>query len=243
MINLIKKLFADKKDKIKDERWLKKKFKKLEPWSSKFIINGKEYGGTTEYPSDVRIDYFWQKFDGAKTILELGALEGGHTVRLCQNPKVEKIIAIESRTESIKRARFIKNLLSLAKVEFIKGNLETFDLPSLGRFDAVFCSGLLYHLPKPWELMAKLSQITNNIFIDTHYASKEHTTVEKNGLIGYLYPETPSHVWSGMSSYSFWPTFESLQKMISQSGFEKMEVMYNNYDHLNGPRTFIAARK
>ena len=54
-------------------------------------------------------------------------------------------------------------------VELLCVDLETFDLRVLGRFDAVLCSGVLYHLTKPWRLFAALAALTDRLFVWTHY--------------------------------------------------------------------------
>ena len=91
-------------------------------------------------------------------ILELGSCQGGGTFQLAKRRDVEEIVAIEGRDYNIEKARFVQRLLERDNVSFIEANLETFDLKSLGRFDAVYCVGLLYHLPKPWELLARLKK-------------------------------------------------------------------------------------
>jgi 2-polyprenyl-3-methyl-5-hydroxy-6-metoxy-1,4-benzoquinol methylase len=41
----------------------------------------------------------------------------------------------------------VQRAFQVADVEFREANLERLDLAEVGRFDAVFCAGLLYHLP------------------------------------------------------------------------------------------------
>jgi hypothetical protein len=53
-----------------------------------------------------------------------------------------------------------------ADVRFV--HLETFDLTTLGSFEAVFNGGLLYHLPRPWELLERVARVTDQLYLSTH---------------------------------------------------------------------------
>ena len=138
-------------------------FERLGPWVTSFEIDGHAYGGG--YDAALRIGQFAECFPGASTILELGSLEGGHSVCLAQLPGVSKVVSIEGRTENIERARFVVKLLGLTNVEFVRANLEDFDLASLGGFDAVFNCGLLYHLPEPWTLLQNVARMTDHMYL------------------------------------------------------------------------------
>jgi predicted oxidoreductase (fatty acid repression mutant protein) len=74
-------------------------------------------------------------------------------------------------------------------VEFKHANLEQLHLASLGHFDAIFCCGLLYHLPEPWKLISQLPFVAPSLFIWTVYANENEATIEINGLHGREYVE------------------------------------------------------
>jgi len=60
-------------------------------------------------------------------------------------------------------------------VSFVHANLETEPLAPLGKFDVVFCSGLLYHLPEPWKIVREARTVSPGIFIWTHCAAEQQT--------------------------------------------------------------------
>ena len=124
------------------------------PWVTRFVINGRAYGGWHDSSADPRPQWFFDTFPDVRTILDLGCLEGGHTFALAAHPGVERVVGVEVRRANLRRAEYVRRVTRSHNVEFVAADLETFDLSSLGRFDAVFCSGLLYHLPRPWELLA-----------------------------------------------------------------------------------------
>jgi len=124
-------------------------FAKHAPWVTRFRIGGDDYGGSFDALNDPRLDFFCDAFPTARRILELGSLEGGHTIGLAQRPGVEQVLGIEGRAANLARALVAKEILQIGNVDFVQANLETIDLSQFGRFDAVYCSGLLYHLPEP----------------------------------------------------------------------------------------------
>jgi 2-polyprenyl-3-methyl-5-hydroxy-6-metoxy-1,4-benzoquinol methylase len=151
-----------REEKLTDTR---AEFEKLNPWVTKFHIAGEEYGGNFDALNDARIAQFFEIFPAVETVIELGSLEGGHSFALAQNPVVKRVLAIEGREKNIEKAKLVQKLLDDKKVEFVPGDIEKLDFEQFGPFDAVFCSGLLYHLPKPWELSPKLALVSPNIFI------------------------------------------------------------------------------
>ena len=178
----------------------------------------------------------------AKTILELGSLEGAHTFLLAQHPGIERVVALEGREANLRKARFIQKLLAPKNVEFAQANLEQADLSGFGNFDAVFCSGLLYHLPEPWTLLKKLSKVAPLLFIWTQYAAESEAQEVGRGLRGKIHGEGgPDEPLSGMSATATWLTLESLRAVLTESGFAKIEVIHDDPSHANGPAVTIGA--
>jgi SAM-dependent methyltransferase len=223
---------------------LDNEFKKFGPWVTKFVIDGKEYGGDFDALNDKRLEWFFQNFSDTSTILELGSLEGGHTFSLARHPSVKRVLGIEGRESNIHRAQFVQQLLKVDNVEFISANLEKANLVSWGQFDAVFCVGLLYHLPDPLSLIEQISQVSKNLFIWTHYADPAKADKVVNGYRGLLYQEYGmADSLSGMSAKSFWPTLEALTEMLNRYGFTTINIIEDNPLHPHGPSITLAAKK
>jgi tRNA G46 methylase TrmB len=123
-------------------------------WITRFVIDGVAYGGSFEAINDTRLDMFFAAFPNPATILELGCLEGGHTIALSRRPGVRRVVGVESRQDNLARAGLVTRLLKANNIEFVHADLETASLRQFGQFDAIFCSGLLYHLSEPWKLSA-----------------------------------------------------------------------------------------
>ena len=228
-------------------------FDKRRPWVTKFVIGGEEYGGESNAMNDPRVDLFFQSFPEARRILELGSLEGGHTFNLASRPGVERVLGVEGRGESVEKAQFVQGVLGVENVEFAVANLETAELGEFGEFDAIFCSGLLYHLPEPWTLIEKASRVSPNLFVWTHYAEgdaadaavpalRKARNTTRNGFEGWEYGEHGlKDPLSGMSPTSFWPTLEGLKRMLGEHGFSEVRIIKDNPNNPHGPAVTLAA--
>jgi protein-L-isoaspartate O-methyltransferase len=223
---------------------LAREFEIRAPWITKFAIEGKEYGGTFDPSKDPRVPQFAECFPSASQVLELGSLEGGHTFMLARLANVERVVAVEGRKANIEKARFLQTLFGITNVQFVQANIERFKLSQLGSFDAIFCSGVLYHLPQPWRLIEQMSQISANLFIWTHYALEQEAKKVKRGYAGKLYREAGvSDPLSGLSAKSFWPTLDSLRTMLSRSGYGTIQILQNHVDHPHGPSVTLTATR
>ena len=171
---------------MNDPTNLTEEFAKLAPWIFQFRIAGQDYGGGISAVGDARIEQFFHFAPHAATILELGSLEGAHTFILAERPGVRRVLALEGREANLRKARFVQELLQIRNVEFAEANLEQSNLAAFGKFDAVFCSGLLYHLPQPWRLIEQFPAIAPVLFIWTQYAAEEEARDVGHGLRGRL---------------------------------------------------------
>ena len=125
-----------------------------------------------------------------------------------------------ARDYNVEKARLVQRLLGITNVTFVEANLETFDLKCLGRFDAIYCVGLLYHLPKPSELLAKLKEVSDVLYLNTHYCRANCVSCTVDGHEGANWREFGYRdPLSGLSNWSFWPTLKSLTKILLDAGY------------------------
>lgn len=221
---------------------LSSEFAKLGPWIFQFRIDGRDYGGGISAVGDARIEQFFRFAPDAKTILELGSLEGAHTFILAERPGVRRVLALEGREANLRKARFVQELLQIRNAEFAQANLEQTDLAAFGQFDAVFCSGLLYHLPEPWKLIEQLPALAPALFIWTQYAAEEEAIDVGHGLRGKIHGEGGAdEPLSGMSPTSIWLTLASLREVLRASSYTRIEIIHDDTAHANGPAVTIGA--
>ncbi|MFB3916101.1 MAG: class I SAM-dependent methyltransferase [Terriglobales bacterium] len=212
---------------------LGQKFARRGPWITKFTIDGNSYGGWFDAVNDPRVEQFHRAFPAARSVLERGSLEGGHTIAFARTPGVSQVVALEGRAENISRAQFVVELLKLPNVRFEQINLEYREtLASFGIFDAVYCCGLLYHLPRPWELLKQIARTPGNLFLSTHYSAPETAKVVREGYSGSWYTEAGvKDPLSGLSKTSFWPTLPCLSSMLQNNGFAEVGMIQNDEAH------------
>jgi methyltransferase family protein len=221
---------------------LKAEFEKLAPWIFQFQIDGHDYGGAISAAGDVRVERFFRFAPNAANILELGALEGAQTFILAERPGVKKVLALEGRAANLRKARFLQELLRAENAEFAQANLEETDLSSYGKFDAVFCCGLLSHLPKPWELIQQLPSIAPILFIWSAYVAENEAMELPNGMRGKIQSEGgPDAPLSGLSPNSVWLTLGSLITSLTTNGYGSVHVIDNDLTQAFGPAVTIGA--
>ena len=214
------------------------KFAELAPWVTKFTIDGHTYGGDYDAAHDARITDFHAHFPDVTSILELGSLEGGHTVCLAQLPGVQRVVAIEGRPENIERAQLVVELLDLTNVTSCLGDLATLDPSTFGRFDVIFNCGLLYHLADPWRLLVQLAQASPRMYLSTHYSSTAEARA--HGYEGRWYTELGrADPLSGLGPTSFCSTCEGLFAMLDDAGWNDPVVTFDE-ESRHGPHISLA---
>lgn len=221
---------------------IKQTVARLGPWVFRFRDAGPSYGGDADARADARVPQFFNFAPEAKSILELGSLEGAHAFLLAAPAHVERVVAVEGRARNLEKARFVQSLVNARKVEFVHANLEEEVVEKWGGFDAVFCSGILYHLPRPWELLHQLSRVSSKLFLWTHYCADEQAEAHRNGFYGRLYQEGGAHdPLSGMSPTSFWFNRQSLFQALAQAGYRVVDLVSEDLTHPEGPAITLTA--
>ena len=202
---------------------LERFFERTGPWQTRVEIGGRGYGGPYPFGEGGRVERFLEWSGEPRRVLELGSLEGGCSVQLAGAACVERLVCIEARAESVERARLLLRLHGVErKAELYVADLEEDDLISYGRFDGVFCAGILYHLTRPWEHVARMAAITDRVFVDTHVSETDHIVLA--GYRGRMYGEFGyDDPMSGTAPHSFWPTEPELVRMFSEVGMRPTE--------------------
>lgn len=216
-------------------------FARIGPWLTRFWVEGVPCGGDSYDPTDdARMKMFEAKANPlkGKRVLELGPLEGGHTLQLAR--KGAAVVGIEGHETNVERCLFVKEFFHLEDVDFIVGDLRTFNFRPLGQFDFIFNVGVLYHLDEPWKLLASLRGAAQRMFISTHCAPPDKVDAEVvadgHSLRGMWWIEGPLEAaLSGLQPKSFWPTRDCLEEMLAISGWPRLSWMDYNPDFQNGP--------
>jgi SAM-dependent methyltransferase len=206
---------------------------------TRFEIDGQAYGGDYDPAGDVRLTAFWQAFPDARRVLEIGSLEGGHTLQLAA--RAAEVVAVESRPSNLRRAKHAQRLLGATGIRWVQADVEQADLTVEGEFDAIFCAGVLYHLPEPSKLLDQMVRLAPGALIWTHVA--QNGSEKHDGFVGEWFAELGvGDPTSGMSSRSFWPTRESLVARLRRD-YGDVDVVQENRHHPNGHALTIVVRR
>lgn len=208
--------------------------KGFEPWYHSFYFNGIRFGTKDNIvASKLRVEEFYTFFTNSKRILELGSLEGSDSFYLAKKQDV-KVIAIEARRENINKSEFLRKHYSLDNIIFIQEDLDEINFEDFDDFDAVLCCGILYHLKEPWKLIQKLSKITNNLYLWTHYwGDNSLTEIVSNYRVKRVNTFSNSPNIRAISNYTYWLTYESLINLLRENGFShfhKVEKSVNQFE-------------
>jgi SAM-dependent methyltransferase len=171
-------------------------------------------------------------------VLELGPLDGRDTVHLARH--AAEAVAIEGRHENVKATQAACDSARLGNVKVLHADLERFDLASLGRFDCVWASGVFYHLPKPWELIARLATVTGKVFGWSHLAESGESV--ESGYRGQWHAEQAGALPSGLSPRSFWVVPDDFALMFQKAGF-RFQFLAPPGPHPNGLQAQFCAEK
>ncbi|MFO1019499.1 MAG: methyltransferase domain-containing protein [Planctomycetales bacterium] len=113
---------------------------------------------------------------GNVRIVDLGCLEGGYAVEFARQGY--QSLGIEVRKANVEKCEWLAENLKLPNLKFAQDDVRNAE--KHGPFEAVFCSGLLYHLDEPTAFIKMLGKITSTVLIlQTHYALGDLDDAEK----------------------------------------------------------------
>jgi SAM-dependent methyltransferase/uncharacterized protein YbaR (Trm112 family) len=209
-------------------------FEQCGPWQSRFVVDGETLGGPYDFPADPRIRRLAHELSlEGRRVLELGCLEGGHSLAL-SGLGVRELVAVEGRPANYVRCCVVKNLFGLDRVRFHLDDVRQVTPERYGTFDVVVAMGVLYHLPDPHTLLANLPRLADTVYLSTHYANDQHPQHSPDAQIdtpwgrfrGKRYNEYGlADPLSGLEAHSFWLRQEDLLEMCRRAGFSSVKVV------------------
>jgi len=172
-----------------------------------------------------------------KTALDLGC-GLGHYADILQQHGFE-VLAVDGRAENVEEAR-----RRFPHLRFQVADAQDPALSQLGKFDLVFCFGLLYHLENPFRVIRSIAELTSKLALmeGIVYPSPEPAMVLMDENTG---------VDQGLNFMAFYPSEPCLIKMLRRSGLthcynpESMPAHPEYHQGSNGfrRRTVLAAAR
>jgi hypothetical protein len=168
-------------------------------------------------------------------ILDLACLDGLFSIEFAKHGA--ETVGVEIREANIKKAMFCKEALQLTNLTFRQDDVRNVSSESYGTFDAIICSGILYHLEARDVInlcRSMYNMVTRVVVIDTHVSLWPVTKVVdgEQEYVGrhireHADGDTPQQkatkLWaSADNTTSFWFTRPSLVNLLTNAGFSSV---------------------
>ena len=231
-------------------------------WTTRIPIPGTQSGPIALF-DDARIHWAAARLGGfgGRRLLELGPLEGAHTATL-EALGAREIVAVEANKRAFLKCLLVKELLGLARVRFLLGDIMAYLETATDCFDAVIACGVLYHMPAPLKMLALAARRSTRLFVWTHYfdaeklrrfgaawADTEPVPQAEAGFActGHLHRygaalDLPTFC-GGIHPTTTWLEKADILAFIEHLGFTSIETGGDDNSHPNGPALSIAARR
>jgi len=177
--------------------------------------------------------YSTEKFKN-KRFLEIGPRDGEDTFRLeTLSPKEITIFDLPDKSEN--NQNWIKKLK--VNYKFIEDNfmyIDTKEFESLGKFDLIYFTGVLYHNPEQLRFLQKIYQKLNNngVLVLESATTRKRGLINKN-IVEILYPQT----YRGTTTITHLPSKKAILSWLKMVGFKKIiESKCYNPENYNSKR-------
>jgi SAM-dependent methyltransferase len=153
-----------------------------------------------------------------RTCLDVGCGPGWFSERLAARGL--EVVGLDGRAATVAEAR-----RRCPAIRFEHGDVESESLAErLGRFDLVFCFGLLYHTENPFRVVRNLRRMADKLlFAETMVIPDE---VPCARLVAENVNET-----QGLTHYAFVPSRACVVKMLQAAGFRHVYEDVGSVDH------------
>jgi hypothetical protein len=165
-------------------------------------------------------------------VLELGPMEGMHTYQI-DKLGAESVTSIEANSNAYLRCLVMKEILQY-RCKFLLGDALKYLQKCNTNYDLIFCSGILYHMENPYELIKAIAQRTNRVFLWTHYFDPalpkgpdcKPRTVNCDGLEMVFYEHTynvdlnTQSFWGGNHATAAWLSKDTIDGLFRHFGFQ-----------------------
>ena len=173
-----------------------------------------------------------------KTILDWGCNCGFWSIQAKQNG-AKSILGFDGSEKNIEQANFLKDIIGLDNVEYRTMDIFDVDERTVGQFDISFFLGLLYHLNKPIEALARLKDVTRGIaVVDSSWTNSDKPLL--------MLHEDKVHDQNLSNILCMRPSCSAVYLMLKHVGFKSVRLLEHATNDLpdiylqRGRGTFLA---
>ena len=195
-----------------------------------------------------------------RDVLELGPLEGGHTL-LIDRLGAASVTAVEANSRAYLKCLIAKELFGMPRARFLLGDCDAYLRETDRTYDIAVACGILYHQTNPVEMLELLARRSRALFLWTVFYDPEF--VAANPVPGAKfsealkmdhagYPHTvhrfnygPSLDWKGFCGggeiFSYWMEKSEIIGALQKFGFT--DFRSEQHPNVHGSALVLAAVK
>lgn len=196
-------------------------------------------------------------FEG-KRILEIGPFEAYNTWQFEQLGAAE-VLSVESSHLNFMRCLVVKNALGMRATFQLGDGLKLME-SSEDHFDAVWLSGILYHLTDPLALLKAASRITDTLFVWSHYYEETMVEGARSFFTGQVkeercgdrivrlhhrnYNQIKGATFSGgEADFSYWMERADIIGVLNDLGYDEITIGVDHPGNPHGGAFYFLARR
>jgi ubiquinone/menaquinone biosynthesis C-methylase UbiE len=190
--------------------------------------------------------------------LDIGSHEGFYSIAMARMG-VRRVVGLEPREESLRRARFVASAMGVTNVEYVQGRVENLAAEQ-PVYPLTLFLGVLYHVMDPMLCLRNVSAVTGELcvietqVIDeiegvTEWGSRQWTR-EYHGILALIDESgefADGNRETGVVPLVTCPSPRALETMLRHCGFRRIEFVKpaeGAYEqHARGKRVVVAAWK
>ncbi len=212
---------------------------------------------------DPRVSWAIEQLGGVNgdRILELGPLEAGHSY-MAQQHGAREVIGIEGNARAFMKCLVMKEVVGLDRVHYLLGDFVEYMRTTGERFDTCFANGVLYHMREPALVVHLIARVARRATIWTHYyddarvkasaSAGRFSGVSQTSHAGftctqhrYEYGATSAFATfaGGLHPHAHWMSRDDMLACVRHAGFTKIEIAFEEPDHVHGPCFALAVSR
>ncbi|MEX0865174.1 MAG: class I SAM-dependent methyltransferase [Acidimicrobiia bacterium] len=198
-------------------------------------------------------------------VLEIGPYEGHYTYQL-EQLEVESITAVEVNVKNYLKCLIVKEVCGL-RASFLLGDFMQMEPRQLKGYDLCFAAGVLYHQTDPLEMLKKMSDVADRLYVWTHvygdvidrdmqaYPNFAGGIVVEKELMGYSClhycrsylwkndDQPPKEFSGGPQSFAYWLRKSDLLAFLDLLGYKRISILIDSETHAAGPVLALTAER